>query len=897
MRGDFWRRLRPRWLQREDFEHEVDDELAFHLEMRQKELMEAGVDPDEALRRAVQDFGDVDATRRRYVARRGRSLRRIRLREWMAEFVQDLRFGLRGLKRRPAFTSAAVVVLGLGIGAPTTVFTLVDTIFFERPEHVEDPHRLVRVFRSYEPGVAGGTLQHADYLYYRENATTLSGFAGYGGEGVASYRLGDGAPGQFELLFTSDNYFDVLGVQPALGRAFTAEENSVPGRDAVAVVSHGFWTRAMGGDPGALGSEIVINSVPFTVVGVAPDGFTGISPVEATPDAWVPFAMYGRLNRVPAEDSAWWTRHPNWVSRWVDGVGRIADGVTFDVAEANLVALGTALDHAHKGPQETVAVTRQFLYRPSQEASLTTLSRVLLGVVGIVLLIAAANVAVLLLSRATTRYREMGIRTAIGAGRGRIVRQLLAESVLLGVLGGVLGVGVAFFSSGMAASFLPLAFQVDFQPDLQVLAAAAALTLVTSMLVGLVPALHSAGARPASFIGNRREGSSGGHGARGALVISQIALSLVLVAGAFLFARSFQAATAEDLGFEPDGVLAAQVDLQSLGYSEPEGVAFLTEAMDAVAALPSVRAVAVSNRVPFRGDWSTEIPAPEGATPNLPEDQILIGLNAVGGDYFDVMGVEIVAGRAIGAGDNRDSEPVAVVNEQLAELLWPGQDPIGRVLPEFRRPYRVVGVARDATYYELGEEQWAQAYLSVQQVYQPSVTFMAKTGVPPATLAQPVQEALRALDPGLAFGLVTTLDAVVDDQLARYEVSAVLVGLFGFIALLLATAGLYGVVAFAVSTRTREIGVRMALGADSRAVARTILGSGLRLTAIGIVLGLVGAIGLRGFTASLLYDIEPSDPVPVVASCIALLAVAAAASWLPARRAARVDPVEAIRAE
>lgn len=900
MRGDFWRRLRLPWLKREDIEHEVDDELAFHLEMREKELVDAGVDPDEAHRRALRDFGDVDATRRRYLSRRGRTLRRSRVGGWLSEMGQDLRFGARGLKRRPGFTATAVVVLALGIGAPTTVFTLVDAIFFERPEHVLDPHRLVRVFRSYEPGVAGGTLQHADFVHYRENATTLAGLAGYGGEGVASYRVGSGPPGQLELLHISDNYFDVLGVPLALGRSFALDENRVPGRDAVAVVSHGFWTRVLGGDGEALGAELVLNGIPFTVVGVAPEGFTGISPVDAAPDVWAPLAMFGALNRVDPTDNAWWARHPRFQSRWVDAVGRVADGVTFDVAAANLVGLADALEHAHKGPQESVVVTRRFLYRPRQEESLTTLSSVLLGVVGIVLLIAAANVAVLLLSRATTRHREIGIRTAMGAGRGRIVRQLLAESVLLGALGGAVGVGVAFLFSGVAGSLLPLAFRADFQPDVQVLAVAAGLTLVTSMLVGLVPAIHSVGREAGSVIRDRSggaEGGLGGHGARSALVVSQIALSLILVAGAFLFTRSFQAATAEELGFEPESVLVASVDLQSLGYDEARGIAFLREALTTLESLPSVRTVSVSNRVPFRGDWSTDIPAPDGSTPNAPEDRITIGLNAVAPNYFDVMGVEIVAGRPLGREDNSESEPATVINETLAELLWPGEDPLGRIVPELQRPSRVIGVARDATYYELGEDQWAQAYLSVEQVYQSSASFMVKTEVDAASMAQPVQEALRALDPGLAFGLVTTLEAVVDEQLARYEVSAVLVGLFGFIALLLSTAGLYGVVAFTVSRRTREIGVRMALGADRGSVARTVLGSGLRLAGVGIVVGLVGAFALRRFTASMLYNVEPSDPVPFVASCLALLAVTAAASWLPARRATRVDPVAAIRAE
>jgi len=654
--------------------------------------------------------------------------------------------------------------------------------------------------------------------------------------------------------------------------------------------------------------RLLLNGIPFTIVGVAPEGFTGISPVEPAPDVWVPLAMFGTLHRIDPADSAWWARHPRFLSRWLDVVGRVADGVTLEAAESELVSLADALEHPHKGEQESVMVTRQFLYRPSQEASLTSLSTVLLTVVGIVLLVAASNVAVLLLSRATTRYREIGIRTAMGAGRGRIVRQLVAESVLLGALGGTLGVALAFLFSGAAGSLLPLPFETSFVPDARVLMAAAGLTVLTSVVVGLAPALHSVRRDVTAVIehggpgfGARRSaggfGGTGAYRARDVLVVSQVALSLVLVTGAFLFARSFEAASGEELGFDDESVLVTRVGLQSLGYGPDDGRVFLDDALERLEAIRGVRSASTTNRVPFQGDWSTEIPAPEGATPNAPDGHVTVGLNAVAAGYFDLMGIEILAGRGIAAGDRSDAEPVIVVNETLAELLWPGADPVGRIFPELSRPYRVVGVARDATYYELGEDPRTQAYFSVQQSYQPTANFIVRSEGDASRLAGPVQATLRDIDPDLAFAMTTTLEAVVDEELARYEVSAVLVGLFGFIALVLATAGLYGVVAFAVSRRTREIGVRMALGADRRDVAGSVLRSGLRLAAVGVVLGLAGAFALRGFTESLLYGIAPTDPLPLVVSSVALLAVAAAASLVPARRATRVDPVEAIRAE
>lgn len=896
MNGDFWRRLRPTWLGRDDVEAELDDELEFHVEMRARELIDEGVEPAEARARAQRDFGDAEAMRRRYVRSRGRTLRRSRVTGWLSGLAQDIRIGARGLRRRPLFSVTAVLVLALGIGAPTTVFTLVDTLFFERPAHVDEPHRLLRVFRSWAPGEGGGSLGHADYLYYRDNASTLSGLAAYGGATVAAYRVGDSEPDQLSVLHVSADYFDVLGVDAALGRTFVPEENTTPGTHPVAVLSSEFWGRALGADRSIIGRSVTLNGSPFTVVGVAPDGFSGVSPVEQAPDVWVPIAMFATLRRMEGGDAAWWERHPDFVERWLDVVGRVADGVTLEAASANLVALGEALAYEGKGPDEGVLVTPQFLYRPSQEASLRSLSQVLLGVVLIVLLVAASNVAVLLLSRASTRHREIGIRTAMGAGRGRLLRQLLTESLLLGSIGGVLGIACAFWASRLAGSLLPLPLDARFVPEGWVLLLAVGLTLTTSAAVGLAPALHAVRTDVRSILQDAVP-RSGRHLARSTLVVAQVALSLVLVAGAVLFSRSFRAAQGEELGFRTSGVLAAEVSLRPLGYDAESGRVFVRDALDRLRALPGVDAASSANRVPFSGDWSTEIEAPPGAAASAPE-RITVGINAVAPDYFDVMGVEIVAGRALAEEDRAGGTPAVVVNETLAALLWPDGNVVGRLAPfGSEGGYTVVGVARDATYYALGEEQWSQLYLSLDQAYQSSVTFVVSTSGDPASLAAPVQSALRDLEPNLAFADVTTIDALVEDQVARYEVSAVLVGLFSVIALLLAAAGLYGVVAFLVSQRSREIGVRMALGANRASVAREVVGSALRLAGVGVALGLAGSVTLRGYTASLLYGVEPSDPVPLVVSCVALLAVTALASAGPARQATRVDPIEAMRAE
>jgi putative ABC transport system permease protein len=894
MRGDFWRRLRPSWLAREDIEEELDDELEFHIEMRTQELVDEGVEPGEAHAQARRDFGDAAAMRRHYVRSRGRTLWRSRAKRWSAELVQDVRIGARALRRRPLFAATATLVLALGIGAPTTVFTLVDTIFFQRPAHVDEPHRLLRVFRSWGPGQGGGSLGHPDYLYYRDNASTLSGLAAYGGATVAAYRLGDSDPDQLSVLHVSADYFDVLGVEPALGRTFAGEENETPGTHPVAVLSSEFWSTALGADASVVGRTITLNGTPYAVVGVAPEGFAGVSPVERAPDAWVPLAMFASLRRMEG-DEAWWARHPAFVDRWLDVVGRVADGVTLEAATANLIALGQALSYEGKDPNEGVLVTPQFLYRPGQEVSLRSLSGVLLGVVLIVLLVAASNVAVLLLSRASTRHREIGIRTAVGAGRGRLLRQLLAESLLLGTLGGALGIACAYYASGLAGTLLPLPFDVAFVPDLRVLLLAVGLTLITSVLVGLAPALHAMRTDVSSVMHDALP-RGGPQRARSALVVVQVGLSLVLVAGAVLFARSFQSAQAEELGFRTSGVLIAEVDLGPLGYDAESGRAFLRDALDRLRGLPGVVAASAANRVPFRGESSTEIDAPPGAAAHAP-DRIVVGVNTVAPGYFDLMDVEIVAGRPLGEQDRAGSAPSVVINETLAGLLWPDGNAIGQLAPFGGGALTVVGIARDATYYDLGEDQWSQAYRSLEQASPGRINFLVETAGRPSLHAVPVQSALRAIEPNLAFANLTTIDALVEEQVARYEVSAVLVGLFSVIALVLAAAGLYGVIAFLVSQRSREIGVRMALGADRMSVAWDVVGAGLRLAGVGVAVGLVGVIALRGYTAALLYGVEASDPVPLVVACLTLLAVTALASAGPARQATRVDPIEAMRTQ
>jgi len=811
------------------------------------------------------------------------------------DFFQDVRFGVRNLRRRPLFAFMAIFVLALGIGAPTTVLTLVNQIFFHRPEHVAQPDRIVRLSRAFGPGQGGGALANPDFLYYREAATTLSGLAAFGGHRAVAYTTDGTSFDQLLVQFVSDNYFEVLGVPMASGRGFRPDENATPGARPVAILSHGFWTRAMGGDPEEVGREITLAGTEHTVIGVAPDGFGAISPVASGPDVWVPIAMYGTITR--AGDSAWWERIPNNRSRWLQGLGRLAPGVTFEAARTNLVALGQALEFEGKSDGEGAWVQRQFLYNPRLEATLESLSKMLLAVVIIVFLVAAANVAVLLLSRATARSREMGVRTALGAGRSRIVRQVLAETLVLAMAGGALGIGMAYVLTDVAASLLPVTFAAEFRPDAGVTGVALVLSLLLALGVGVLPALSVSRRGLRAAMGERGADNPRSH-VRSSLIVGQLGLSLILVAGAILFTRSFWTARTQEVGFATENRLVVQINLRELDYGAEEGTVFLRDALSRIAAIPGVQAVASTRQIPYQGDWTTEFDAPPDTEPNYGDGLIFTGLNAVSPGYFDVSGVPIVRGRPLNADDVAGSPRVAVMNQALADAIWPGQDPVGKLLPvDDERTLEIVGVAQNANYYELGEEPAPQLYLSEYQFFQPLVHFLVHTSDDAAGMAPQVQSVLREIDPRLVFGWVTTMASVLEDKTARFQVSAIMVSIFSAIALLLAAAGLYGTISFLVANRTREIGVRMALGADRSRVAREVMASGMKLATLGVGLGLAGAVLLRRFTESLLYNVEPTDPLPLLGAALVLVLVAAAATLAPARNATRVDPMEAMRAE
>lgn len=815
----------------------------------------------------------------------------------LRDFGQDLRFATRSLWRRPGFTALAVVILGLGIGANSAIFSLANRMFLTSPASVVAPERLIRVSRSWAPG-QGGSMSYPNYEWQREHATTLAGLMAYNPSNLAVTAGVDGGTTAGRVWLVTDNYFSVLGVEPAAGRFFLPEENETPGTHAVVVLSFAFWDRVLGRDPGAVGSDVVLNGTRFTVVGIAPRSFRGLGPAEVTPDFYLPIMM--RPAVMPATDDAWYRRLPDSRYNWLVVVGRLRPGIGVEAARSEMVGLHADLKRQFPGESqdETVLVTSQYRYYPGTGRSLADMTAMLLAVVAVVLLIAGANVAVLLLSRATSRSREMGVRSALGAGRGRVLRQMLTESLVLALAGGALGLLLSLWGARMAARLLP--FEVaDTSPDPRVLAFTIGVSVLAALLAGAAPALQAARADVFSLIQLR-----GRRGPRSrvqdALVVVQVALSLVLVAGAVLFTRSLVAARTRDVGFDTKNVLLVSVNVRNHGYDTDRMHAFLRTAYDRVAALPGAERASTTRMVPFQGDWTTDMQPPAGAAGNAGEDGVVIGLNVVMPDYFEAMGVRLESGRGIEESDDERGDNVAVVNRYLADAFWPGRDPVGQLLylrGEDEPPYRVVGVAGDATYYRLGENPQYQVYGSALQSTNPDITFVVKTAGDPLALARPVQDALHAIDPNLAFSSVRTLQNVFDEEIGRFRIAAQLVGLFGILALVLASAGLYAAISYLVSRRTREIGIQLALGATRRRIAYRVLRRGIGLALTGAALGMAGSLALTRLVGGFVFGVAPRDPVTFVVAPLLLLSVAALATLVPARRAMAVDPMTSIRAD
>ncbi|MCC7180640.1 MAG: ABC transporter permease [Acidobacteria bacterium] len=824
----------------------------------------------------------------------------------MRSLLNDARFATRILMRNPALTLVAALSLGLGIGANTTIFTLVNEVFLN-PLPMHEPSRLVGVFTTDERNRSAGFFGNANPMSrlnfedLRDRNQVLEGMAaaGFIGVGVSD---GQGEPEQVFGQIATDNYFSLLGAPMAAGRAFTPGTDRTPGASPEVVLSYGLWQRRFGGDPGVVGRTVTLNGHAYTVVGVTAEAFRGTGAIGG-PALWVPFSMY-------REATSGFIRE-TWDSRRalvLQVVGRLAPGVSLEAAGANLAAIGASLaadypdDNRGRGVVVQPLADVSLSPSPAQRQQLAAAGGLLMAIVGLVLLVACANVANLMLARAAARRQEIAVRVSLGAGRGRLVRQLLVESVMLGLLGGVVGLLAASWSRSALVALRPPFLPEDalgLPMDWRVLLFTSVVALGTGLLFGLFPALQFSRPDLAVELKDRSSQANSGGGrvsVRNALVVGQVALSMVALICAGLFLRSLGNARQIDPGFDLPRLAVLSFDLASRGLPIDAAVARQREILDRARAFPAVERATLANATPLAGGGFARTVFQEGQDTSDPRAGRFVQITVVGDGYFGTTGIPIVRGRDFGAADTPESPQVVIINETMAERFWPGEEAIGR---RFRfsgqqQLTEVVGVARDSKYNFIGEEPQPHLYQPLGQAPQTAVTLILRTDNPEAALGA-VRSAVQQMEPTMPLTGVFTMAAIFDQALWAARMGATLLGVFGVLALLLAAVGVYGVMAYSVSQRTREIGVRLALGASEGLVQRQVLGQGLLLTGIGVIAGLAGGITLNRFIVGLMYDVSPYDPVTLAAIPAILLAVAALAIYIPARRASRVDPVVALR--
>jgi predicted permease len=810
----------------------------------------------------------------------------------MTSILRDLRFGFRMLVKSPGLTLVAVLTLAVGLGATTVVFSWMRGLVFEPLPGVPDQSRLRPIMGQSRSGDWRSlSAPDARDLAKSDLPAAVTAFD----LTAMNLTVGERPERAWGMLVTG-NFFDVLGVRAAVGRTFRPEEDTTPGTHPVAVLSHELWQRRFQGDPRIVGSKLLINRQAFTVVGVAAPKFQG--PVAALrADLYVPLAMQPLVH--PGSD-----RLTARGSRWLQALARLGPGATQEQAQAALDTLTSRLGAAFPDTNDGYRI-RLFQFWNSPQGASSFLMPVLL-VLGsmalLVLLLACANVANLLLARALGRRREIAVRLSLGAGRGLIIRQLLIEGLLLALLAGAAGIAVAAWGRNLLIAFVPVTDEpVDpsFPIDAGLLGFAALLSLTTGVLFSLVPALQATSPDISSTLRDEAGAVSGGRKGlvRSGLVVAQITLSCLLLITAGLFVRSLGRASDIDPGFSARNVLLATVDLFPGGYDEERGRAFFRELLRRTSALPGVESVSMASTVPldFGGTSSMSLDI-AGYAPG-PEEDVTVELYQVGPDYFRTMGIPLVAGRDFTLQDDQDAPLAMVINESMARRYWAGRDPIGGTVRIGQKDFKVVGVARDGKYQQLSETPQTHFYIPVLQSYRPEMTLHVRTAGDPAPLADTLRREVRALDAELPLTAVKTMREHLRISVFSQRLAASFLGSFGALALVLATVGLYSLIRYTVSQRTREMGVRIALGARRRDIERLVVGEGLVLALIGLGLGLALAFGITRFLSSLLLGVSANDPAIYALITLILAGVSALSSYLPARAAAGVDPIVALRAE
>ena len=805
-------------------------------------------------------------------------------------FIQDLRFAIRAFLRAPRFTVPAVVALALGIGATSAIFSVVRGVMLE-PLPYRDPDRIVAIWENrLDRNRPRNVIAAANFVAWRERSTSFE-YLGMVGPSRQNIVLG-GQPTEVPGFFASADALAALGTQPQLGRLYTPEED-LENAPRVMVISHEFWQTRLGGRSDVLGQQLVMNQQPREIIGVMPPRFT----LEGTPGAY--FIPYGwtveRLRQAPGRGSS-------------HGIARLRDGVSFEQAYSEMRTLMSQLEKEAPTRNTRWSITLVPIHEQTVDQIRPALY-VLSGAVLLVLLIACVNVANLLLARSTVRQRELGLRTALGAARGRLLRQMLTESMLLSLVGGVFGLMLAFaFHRGLltlVANRIPVPRIEQVTLDFPVVLFTLVLSLVTGLIFGVVPAVFASGhANDALREGGRHGSGPRARRALGTLVVAEIAVSLVLLAGAGLLIRSFIALQNVDPGMRTEGVLTARVSLSGPRYATPKDLGdFFTSALQKMAAIPGVESVSAVSFLPMQGlGIGTSFHRLDRPTPE-PGQLAGTAVKPVAPHFFRTMGVRHIAGRDFTAMDTLESPQVAIVSEALVKQQYPGEDPIGKRMnvsigsAPGGMNVEIVGVVDDITMVTLDGTIGPAVYIPHTQLPIGVMTFVVRTPLEPTSLTNSLAAAVREVDPNLPLADVATMENVVNATLARPRTVSTLIMVFALIALVLAGVGVYGVMAYSVSQRTQEIGVRMALGATTQSVFRMMLGDALRLVTIGVVAGVVAAAWLSQFLTSMLFQTGRFDAITFAATALVLGLVATLASYVPARRGMRVTPVEALRAE
>jgi len=876
-------RIRRRFLalfRKDQLERELNDELRFHLERDIEENVQCGMNATDAGYAALKTFGPMEKAREECRDARGTRM--------IEETWQDLRYGARALLKQPSFSAIAILTVALGIGATTAMFGIVNAVLL-RPFPYQAPEQLVMLRERVSNTPPGGGFSPS-YPNFADWRVQSAGFASMAAVRMdESFNLtGAGQPERLQGRLVSAEFFSTLGIKPLVGRDFLADEDREGATPAV-ILSYGFWQRLFGADPNIVGKQLTLNNQSFTVVGITPPNFQ----FGAEADVTIPIGLQAERFRLRGRDPG------------TDVVARLKPYVSEQQAETELNLIAARLEQQY--PESNKG--RRVLVTPLHEYFVGDVRRpllILLGSVGLLLLIACANVANLLLVRASTRQREIAMREALGAGRWRIVRQLLTESLLLATLGGVLGILLAFSATGFIASKLPdgIPRVETARIDSRVLMFTLVVSLLTGLLFGLAPALQASRTHLKEALSEGERGSSGTrHWVRGVFVVGEVALTLTLLVDAGLLVQSFRRVVAVDPGFKAQNLLALQ-----LSVNNPDGqqvANFLEQLQQNVRNLPGVKSVAVSNGLPFAG---ANHPAFLIEGRPIPDKKPNGQHYTVSPDYFQTMGIGLLRGRVFAAQDTRDSQRVAIINEVLAKRYFPNEDPLGKRLKQSpdTPSLQIVGVVQRVEPYGLDRQSSgvAQFYTNFNQIdlhELPSdvveINLLVRTEVEPSSLASAVRAQVAALNKDQPVFNVRSMEQILGQSLAPRRFSMLLLAVFAVAALALASLGIYGLVSYAVAQRTREIGVRMALGARSGDVLRLVMGQGMKLALAGVALGLVASVALTRTIKSLLFGVSTIDPVTFAALPLLVMLIGMLACWIPARRATRVDPLIALKYE